>query len=152
MLGYACFGNFRHAHTDTLLCCMLTPSLSRIESAYETTSDPTRAEDLIVFLNCGLQALHELFRVGLRVLGLKSFAFVRRGSWDLVIRCLVRQLQLYLLATPITVLITVLTKYHDPPSRVKGCGRLGLRFERFLIVPSGVRQSFRVSCRQACLQ
>ena len=37
-----------------------------------------------------------------------------KGSWDLVTRVIIRAT---ILITPIKVLITLLTKSHDPPSR-----------------------------------
>ena len=45
---------------------------------------------------------------------------ILKGSWDLVTRVIIR---VTILITPIKVLITLLTKSHDPPSRT-----LGLRF------------------------
>ena len=45
---------------------------------------------------------------------------ILKGSWDLVSRVIIR---VTILITPIKGLITLLTKSHDPPSRV-----LGLRF------------------------
>ena len=39
---------------------------------------------------------------------------VLKGSWDLVTRVITR---VTILITPIQVLITLLTKSHDPPSR-----------------------------------
>ena len=38
---------------------------------------------------------------------------VLKGSWDLVTRVIIR---VTILITPITILITLLTKSHDPPS------------------------------------
>ena len=38
-----------------------------------------------------------------------------KGSWDLVTRVIIR---VTILITPIKVLITLLTRSHDPPSRV----------------------------------
>ena len=48
-----------------------------------------------------------------------------KGSWDLVTRVIIR---VTILITPIKVLITLLTKFHDPPSKVgiQGVGVLGL--------------------------
>ena len=46
---------------------------------------------------------------------------VLKGSWDLVTGVIIR---VTMLITPIKVLITLLTKSHDPPSRV---WYLGLR-------------------------
>ena len=42
---------------------------------------------------------------------------VLKGSWDLVTRVFIR---VTILITPIKVLITLLTKSHDPPSRTIG--------------------------------
>ena len=42
---------------------------------------------------------------------------VLKGSWDLVTRVIIR---VTILITPIKVLITLLTKSHDPPSRLRG--------------------------------
>ena len=39
-----------------------------------------------------------------------------KGSWDLVTELLLGKLDLELLETAIRVLITLLTKSHDPPS------------------------------------
>ena len=46
-----------------------------------------------------------------------------KGSWDLVTRVIIR---VTILITPIKVLITLLTKSHDPPSRVDGLRGSGL--------------------------
>ena len=40
-----------------------------------------------------------------------------RGSWDFVTRVIIK---VTTLITPLRVLITLLTKSHDPPSRVYG--------------------------------
>ena len=40
---------------------------------------------------------------------------ILKGSWDLVTRVIIR---VAILITPIKVLITLLTKSHDPPSRM----------------------------------
>ena len=44
---------------------------------------------------------------------------VLKGSWDLVTRVIIRVI---ILITPIKVLITLLTKSHDPPSSTRVCG------------------------------
>ena len=41
--------------------------------------------------------------------------YLLKGSWDLVTRVIIR---VTILITPIKVLITLLTKSHDPPSRL----------------------------------
>ena len=41
--------------------------------------------------------------------------WILKGSWDLVTRVIIR---VTILIAPIKVLITLLTKSHDPPSRV----------------------------------
>ena len=50
-------------------------------------------------------------------IGARSSRDLLKGSWDLVTRVIIR---VTILITPIQVLITLLTKSHDPPSRISG--------------------------------
>ena len=71
---------------------------------------------------------------GLGALGLCVRGFsVLKGSWDLVTGVIIR---VTMLITPIKVLITLLTKSHDPPSRVwylglRSSAAAGLEFRDF---------------------
>ena len=56
-------------------------------------------------------------------LGVQGFVDLLKGSWDLVTRVIIR---VTILITPIKVVITLLPKSHDPPSRVEGFREKGL--------------------------